>query len=61
MPLFVFRCEKCGKEVERLCKSEDGPPECPEESCGGPMKKRMGRSSFSLKGGGWFRDGYGGG
>jgi hypothetical protein len=29
---------------------------CPD--CSGPVKKLMSRSSFQLKGGGWYSDGY---
>ena len=37
------------------------PPPCPKansEPCGEPTKKRVSRTSFVLKGGGWYKDGY---
>ncbi len=57
MPIYEFVCELCGRLVERLQKISDPPPDaCPE--CGGRMAKIMSRSSFQLKGGGWYKDLY---
>ena len=54
MPIYIYECDKCKGTLKVLQKMSDPPPEC----CGKPAKKVMGRSSFVLKGGGWFRDGY---
>ena len=57
MPIYEFVCELCGRLVERIQKVSDPPPDaCPE--CGGKMAKIMSRSSFQLKGGGWYSDLY---
>ena len=57
MPIYEFVCEACGRLVERIQKVSDPPPDaCPE--CGGKMAKIMSRSSFQLKGGGWYSDLY---
>ena len=57
MPIYEFVCEACGRLVERLQKISDPPPDaCPE--CGGRMAKIMSRTSFQLKGGGWYKDLY---
>ena len=60
MPIYEYACEKCGNEVDVLQKIGEGPPaKC--EKCGakGKMKRRVSRSSFVLKGGGWGADLYG--
>lgn len=57
MPIYVYECSKCGAEVEEIQKLSDPPLER-HEPCGGKLSKKMGKSSFALKGGGWYRDGY---
>jgi len=55
MPLVDFKCSACGKEKEAVVKSTCEQKEC---ECGSVMDKLVGKSSFALKGGGWFKDGY---
>lgn len=56
MPLYVYRCPKCKHEHEKLAKFNDPNPTCPE--CGkAETEKAPARTSFVLKGGGWFKDG----
>lgn len=60
MPIYEYECEKCGTPVDVIQKVGDGPPaKC--EKCGakGKMKRRVSKSSFVLKGGGWGADLYG--
>ena len=58
MPLYAYRCTKCGAEEEHLQKFTDDPvTEC--GTCGGPLQKMITGTSFALKGGGWYADGYG--
>lgn len=60
MPMYEYRCQACGYQYEVIQKFSD--PEltdCP--SCGeAQLKKLMSMSSFALRGGGWYADGYGG-
>lgn len=57
MPVYEYECPKCEKVHEVQQRMIDDPiSSCPE--CGGPVKKIMSRSSFQLKGGGWYADGY---
>lgn len=59
MPIYEYSCQSCGKLVDVLQKLSDPPPaKC--ESCGaeGTMSKVVSRSSFVLKGGGWYSDLY---
>lgn len=57
MPIYEYRCRKCSKEFELVQKITDDPAtECPD--CGGKVERLVSATSFSLKGGGWYKDGY---
>lgn len=57
MPLYEYRCSDCGKEFELRQKFSDEPATiCP--TCGGSIEKLISRTSFSLKGNGWYNEGY---
>lgn len=57
MPIYEYLCQECGKEHEVIQKISDPPLlTCP--SCGGKVDKKMSISSFQLKGGGWYSEGY---
>jgi putative FmdB family regulatory protein len=60
MPIYIYECQECKSETEELQKFSDPPLEkCPK--CGKlALKRKMGASSFHLKGGGWASDGYSG-
>lgn len=58
MPIYEFRCPKCGHDTELIRKMDDPLPPCPE--CSEPeMDRLISTPNFSLKGGGWARDNYG--
>lgn len=57
MPLYEFKCQKCQQVFEKIQSSKDKNPNCP--NCQGETDKLISRSSFALKGGGWYSDGYG--
>lgn len=61
MPIYEYSCQACGKAIEVMQKiSDPAPTTC--ESCGkGPMEKQMSRSSFALKGTGWYVTDFRGG
>ena len=57
MPVYEYECPACEKVYEVQQRMVDDPlSQCPE--CEGPVTKIMSRSSFQLKGGGWYADGY---
>lgn len=57
MPLYEYRCQACGHETEVLQKVSDRPlRRCPK--CSGKFEKLISRTSFQLKGGGWYAHGY---
>ena len=58
MPLYEYRCLKCDHVMEVLQKINDAPlRRC--KKCSGKVEKLISRTSFHLKGGGWFAHGYG--
>jgi putative FmdB family regulatory protein len=57
MPIYEYKCLKCRNEFESMQKFSDAPlKRCP--SCGGPVKRLISRSSFHLKGSGWYMTDY---
>lgn len=57
MPVYEYECKSCNKVFEVQQKMADKPlTSCPD--CEGEVKKLMSMSSFQLKGGGWYADGY---
>lgn len=58
MPVYEYRCDSCNIQFELRQKFSDPPADqCPK--CGGTVRKLVSAVSFSLKGSGWFGDGYG--
>ena len=61
MPIYRYRCDACKKEFEiNESKINDNRViDCiAQEGCEGTAIRLIARSSFSLKGKGWFKDGY---
>lgn len=58
MPTYEYRCDACGHEFEREQRiTEDPIKGCP--SCKARKARRLiSRTSFVLKGGGWYSDLY---
>ncbi len=54
MPIYEYRCDSCGHELEALQKiSEDPLKQCP--ACEAvALRRLMSAPSFRLKGGGWY-------
>ena len=54
MPIYEYRCEACGHELEAMHKMSDSPlTDCPE--CGkSALAKKISAAGFRLKGGGWY-------
>ena len=54
MPIYEYRCESCGHELDALQKLSDGPlQDCPD--CQAPSLRRLiSAPSFRLKGDGWY-------
>ena len=59
MPIYEYQCANCQNLFEEWQSGYDEREmECPE--CGTQSKRLISHSSFHLKGGGWYADGYGG-
>ena len=57
MPMYEYKCEKCGLVFEVMQKFSDAPlTEC--KSCDGKVEKQISQTAFSLKGSGWYQQGY---
>ncbi|HNX18763.1 MAG TPA: zinc ribbon domain-containing protein [Acidobacteriota bacterium] len=57
MPIYEYRCKQCHDEIEKIQQFSDKPlTKC--EKCGGRLEKLLSHSTFVLKGGGWYSDGY---
>ena len=60
MPIYEYICKSCEHEFEEMQRFSDAPleqcPSCKEESS---LQRKVSKSAFHLKGGGWYKDGYG--
>ncbi len=59
MPIYEYECTACQTEQEFNQKISDDPlvtcPKCGKDA----LQRIVSSSSFALKGGGWYADGYG--
>lgn len=57
MPIYEYKCKRCGKKLETIQRVSDPPlQECP--ACSGKLEKLLSQSSFHLKGTGWYVTDY---
>lgn len=57
MPIYEYRCRSCGQTMEAIQKMGARPlRKC--RHCSGKLDKLISRTSFALKGGGWYSEGY---
>ena len=57
MPIYEYRCAKCGEVFEALQKFSDAPlSQC--KFCDGTVERLISSSSFQLKGSGWYLTDY---
>jgi len=71
MAIYEYRCSTCDKTFEVRQSFKDEPLTSHHQhqsgygnplshlTCFGSVERVIPRSSFQLKGGGWFKDGYG--
>src|SRR3954447_24333167 len=58
MPIYEFRCKKCGDQIEVFQKfSDKSPTRC--KKCGGRLEKMISQTAFQFKGEGWYVTDYG--
>ncbi|AGC45533.1 FmdB family regulatory protein [Myxococcus stipitatus DSM 14675] len=59
MPIYEYACQNCQKIIDVLQKiSDPTPAACTACGTEGSLTKVVSRSSFVLKGGGWYSDLY---
>lgn len=57
MPVYEYKCSRCGEHIEVTQKITDTPlTVC--GSCGGELRRLITSTSFVLKGGGWYVTDY---
>ncbi len=61
MPIYEYKCESCGHQLEALQKMSDAAlTDCP--ACrASQLKKLISASGFQLKGSGWYETDFKGG
>lgn len=58
MPIYEYECGSCHKVFEITQKFSDAPLETCQECGKGPVSKLISRTSFHLKGSGWYASDY---
>ena len=58
MPIYEYQCDKCGNHIELMQKIGDPAPKRCEKCRKGKMEKLFSRTSFQLKGSGWYVSDY---
>lgn len=57
MPLYEYKCEDCGEELEVIQKSSEPlKKKCPK--CGGKLKKKLSAPAIQFKGSGFYITDY---
>jgi putative FmdB family regulatory protein len=57
MPLYEYKCKKCGHRFEKIQKFSDKPiKKCPE--CGGAVEQVVSAPAVQFKGSGWYVTDY---
>lgn len=59
MPLYEYKCDKCGAVFEVMQKFSDEPLHV-HDNCGGTVERLISAPSFQFKGSGWYVTDYGG-
>jgi len=57
MPIYEYKCLRCGLHVEKMQKVSDAPLRMCEK-CSGELEKQVSLSGFQFKGAGWYVTDY---
>jgi putative FmdB family regulatory protein len=57
LPLYEYKCRKCGRRMEKIRKFSD-PPLTTCESCGGELEQLLSSPAIQFKGSGWYVTDY---
>ena len=58
MPIYKFKCTECQHEFTLIRKMSDNSEVLCENCSSNLTNKLISKSSFTLKGNGWYKDGY---
>lgn len=58
MPLYEYKCAKCGEVFELIQKFSDEPLH-EHPGCGGAVEKLLSAAALQFKGSGWYVNDYG--
>ncbi len=59
MPIYTYKCASCNTAHDVRAKiSDPAPARCPHCQAEGQLHKQIARSSFQLRGEGWYKSGY---
>lgn len=58
MPLYEYRCGRCGEVFEVIEKFSDAPL-ATHEGCGGEVERLLSPPALQFKGSGWYVNDYG--
>ena len=58
MPIYKFKCTECQHEFTLIRKMSDNSEVLCENCSSNLTNKLISKSSFALKGNGWYKDGY---
>lgn len=62
MPIYAYKCDACGHNLDVLQKMSDQPlVDCPACGAKGSFKKQLTAAGFQLKGSGWYVTDFRGG
>ncbi len=56
MAIYEYDCPRCG--TFEVTQKMTEPPLETHEACGEKVERKISRTSFALKGGGWYSEGY---
>lgn len=59
MPIYEYKCPKCGEVFEKFAKSSESHKDAVCPKCGTESPRIISRTSFVLKGDGWYVSDYG--
>lgn len=57
MPIYEYKCRKCGVHIEKRQSISDSPLKICEK-CGGDLEKKWSLSGFQFRGEGWYVTDY---
>jgi putative FmdB family regulatory protein len=57
LPIYEYRCKKCGKRLERIQKFADAPLKT-HEQCGGQLERLLSSPAIQFKGSGFYINDY---